>query len=137
MFASSTLAALVLISGSPQSNVIEDRVDLVEINHFYDDQGRLVFDQLIFYDWCPQTSKYQVRAWRLLKKPTQAPRHDSIRGVHQCLWLDGDVLRRVEAKQLRETWTQHDPELTARKDLPRDQRRQLLEYRVETAASQR
>jgi len=32
-------------------DVAREQVDLVELNHFYDEQGRLVFDQLIFYDW--------------------------------------------------------------------------------------
>ena len=35
----------------PVENVTTDEVDLIEVNHFHDEHGRLVFDQVIFYDW--------------------------------------------------------------------------------------
>ena len=34
-------------------------------------------------------------------------------------FFDGNILRQVEAPDIRETWTQHDPEVTNRKFLPR------------------
>ena len=52
---------------NPLEDLARDRVDLIEVNHFYDEQGRLVFDQIIFYDWSPMQCRYQVRDWRLLK----------------------------------------------------------------------
>ena len=33
-------------------DIAREEVDLIEVNHFFDEQGRLVFEQLIFYDWC-------------------------------------------------------------------------------------
>ena len=64
---STSLAVCLTAFGlAPAKTAAVDEVDLVEINHFFDEQGRLVFDQVIFYDWCPEDSRYQVRDWRLL-----------------------------------------------------------------------
>ena len=106
-------------------DVTSDEVDLIEVNHFYDEHGRLVFDQVIFYDWSTSDGRYQVCAWRLLKTPAQVPyRHWSGEGF-VTTWHDGDVLRRVSGKSFRETWTQFDPELVERDFLPKDRRREL------------
>ena len=65
-----TLAVVIsAVSLNPLDGAVTDRVDLIELNHFYDEQGKLVFDQVIFYDWCNEQCRYNVRAWRLLKKP--------------------------------------------------------------------
>ncbi|WP_246120000.1 hypothetical protein [Blastopirellula retiformator] len=102
-----------------------DRVDLVEINHYYDAQGRLVFDQVIFYEWSSKNARFDVVAWRLLKTPAQVPTRDWKRGGYVTSWRDGEVLREVRSIQRRETWTQHDPELIERDYLPRELRRGL------------
>lgn len=123
-----TTAILVLIVGlgsTPRDEVTVDRVDLVELNHFFDDHGRLVLDQLIYYDWSPAESRFQVRAWRLLKNPAQLPKRDGADGEFVARWHDGQVLRKVHARQFRETWTQYDPELFEREFLPKDKRRDL------------
>jgi hypothetical protein len=132
MTAVSTLQAALLLSAlatNPVELAVCDRVELIEVNHFYDESGKHVFDQLIFYDWCEATGRHEVRAWRLLKKPTQYPRRDEPRGTFTALWHDGDVLRSVEARAIRETWTQHDPELSERQALPKNQRRELAKLR--------
>lgn len=113
------------VSATPVEDSLCEKVDLIEVNHFYDEQGKLVLDQLIFYDWSPTDGRFQVRAWRLLKKPTQVPRKDSRTGEYTSLWNDGAVLRKVSASQCRETWTQYDPEFTEREFLPKDKRRDL------------
>lgn len=97
-----------------------ERVDLVEVNHYYDENGTRLLDQAIFYDWCDVTARYQVRGWRLLKTPNQYPQ--------ACPSGYGVALRegRIEARKYRETWTQHDPELTERQWLPREERRELF-----------
>jgi hypothetical protein len=116
---------LSAVGSDAHADIVADRVDLVEYNHFYDEQGRLVFDQLIFYDWSPDDARYQVRAWRLIKKPAQVPQRDINGKGFYCSWQDGDLLRRVHAVTMRETWTQHDPELTEREFLPKERRRDL------------
>lgn len=124
-----TLAVcLATVCLNPVEDVTVDQVDLAEINHFYDEQGRLVFDQIIYYDWDSEQSRYNVRDWRLIKNATQIPQRDWQTGGYASEWKDfkqRDGLRRVEAKSLRETWTQHDPELVEREFLPQEKRRLL------------
>ncbi len=123
----------VLLLAAVGSNPIEtfpcDRVDLIEVNHFHDDQGRLVFDQLIFYEWSPQKGRHQVQAWRLLKNSNQKPRRDFASGEYVSTWLDGDTFREVRAPAARETWTQYDPELVEREHLAKEKRKDLAKVR--------
>ena len=122
----STLCAIVVACGiAPLDDVPYESVDLIEVNHFYDEQGRLVFDQVIFYDWAPRDSRYMVRAWRLVKSPSQLPKQDFREGGYTAVWHDGDILRHVRAESKRETWTQYDPELVEREFLPKERRKEL------------
>ena len=101
-----SLAVVVTAVGlTPYESVTSDRVDLIELNHFYDEHGKHVFDQIIFYDWSAEDSRYHVRAWRLLKKPAQIPTRNWSRGDYITVWHDGEVLRRVRADATRESWT--------------------------------
>lgn len=113
---------------TPAEEVTVDQVDLVEVNHFYDDQGRLVFDQVIYYDWSERHSRFQVRDWRLLKSPAQVPLRDWRGGGYVSEWEDfkqRNGLRRIKTKSIRETWTQYDPELVEREFLPQEKRVEL------------
>lgn len=114
-----------LLGSSPMGSVAVDQVDLIEYNHFYDEQGRHVFDQLIFYDWSRRDARYQIRDWRLVKSNMQVPYKDTQRNFYTATWHDGQVIRQVRATSLRETWTQYDPELVERANLPKEQRREL------------
>ncbi|MCA9124803.1 MAG: hypothetical protein H6822_27170 [Planctomycetaceae bacterium] len=130
------MAALTL---SPADEVTVDQVDLIEVNHFYDDQGRLVFDQVIYYDWSEERSRYQVRDWRLLKTPTQIPLRDWRDGGYVSEWQDfkqRNGLRRVKAKAVRETWTQYDPELVEREFLAQEKRESLTRIQIASPYSQ-
>lgn len=123
---------------SPADGVTVDEVDLVEVNHFYDDQGRLVFDQVIYYDWSPAQHRYQVRDWRLLKTPSQIPVRDWRDGGYVSEWEDfkqRNGLRRVRSKSVRETWTQFDPELVEREFLAQEKREELTRIPVASPVS--
>lgn len=121
-----TIGAIVVALGlNPTEDVAREKVDLMEVNHFYDEQGRLVFDQVIFYDWSPEHSRHMVRAWRLVKNPTQLPERDWREGGYLAVWQDGEIVRRVQAASMRESWTQYDPELVEREFLPKDRRKEL------------
>ncbi len=109
----------------PEDDMLVDEVDLIEINHCYDENGQLVFDQLLFYDWSADKGHYDVRDWRLLKSPIQVPRRSHETGGYVALWRDGNTMRRVHAKTVRETWTQYDPEIIEQEYLPKDKRRSL------------
>jgi hypothetical protein len=136
-----TTVAVCLITAGSSSNldVLNEKVDLIEINHCYDEKGQLVFDQLLFYDWCPLKSHYDVRDWCLLKSPLQIPRRNQETGGYVAMWRDGSVLRKVHAETIRESWTQYDPEIREQQYLPREQRRSFAKQAVRrpsgTAAS--
>ena len=120
---------------NPVDHATVDRVDLAEINHFYDEQGRLVFDQIIYYNWSPEDGRYNVCDWRLIKSPSQIPRRDWQDGGYVSEWNDfkqRDGLRRVEVKSIRESWTQYDPELVEREFLPQEKRRELQKIPLPT-----
>ena len=82
------LAAMCL---DPVEDIARDEVDLIEINHFYDGKGNPVFDQIIFYDWSPTQCRFNVRAWRLLKKPGQVPQRNWKTGKYEAVWHDGGL----------------------------------------------
>ncbi len=135
-----TALAVVLTAATlnpPDQEIVAfDRVDLVEVNHFYDEHGKLVFDQVIFYDWCDQQCRYNVRAWRLLKKPAQVPQRNFEHGDYVAIWQDGTHVRKVRASSYRESWTQYDPELVEREHLPKDKRADLCKLIIK-GSSQR
>jgi hypothetical protein len=136
----SALCAIVVVLGiSPQEDVARETVDLIEVNHFYDEHGRLVFDQVIFYDWSANDARYMVRAWRLVKNPAQLPQRDWKSGGYVAVWQDscqgGEVLRHVHSQAIRETWTQYDPELMEREYLPKERRRELRMVKLSRPAS--
>lgn len=121
--------ALVLLAFQPVELVAAERCDLVELNHFYDEDARLVFSQVIFWDWSEPDARYMVRAWRLVKSQTQLPIRDWRGGGYHAVWTDThasiEVLRHVHAAAFRETWTQYDTELVERDILPKERRREL------------
>jgi hypothetical protein len=119
--------AVLLVGFTPGSNrnagaAIKQRVDLIELNHFVDEDGREVFQQVIFYDWSPLHRRFHVRAWRLVKHQSQIPTRHWNPGRYECTWHDDGVLRKVWSPKLRETWSQQDPERVNRSLLPEDQR---------------
>jgi hypothetical protein len=128
-------AAFVGLNIAPREDVARESVDLIELNHFYDEHGRLVFDQVIFYDWSANDARYNVRAWRLVKNPAQLPQRDWSSGRYSAMWQDGEQLRHIQSKSFRETWTQYDPELVEREYLPKEKRKELRMVRAARPAS--
>jgi hypothetical protein len=120
-----TAACLLVLGMVPVSPVVDDTADVIEINRYYDHEGNLVFQQMIFWDWREEEGAYRVFAWRMVKSPRQYPVFDPWRGQYTLIFLDEGVLRRIRAPSLRETWTQYDPELLDRKFVSPDQRRGL------------
>jgi hypothetical protein len=121
-----TALALTLFAALPQTDIACDCVDLVEVNHVYDFQGKPVLVQAVFYQWRPQQGEYHVRAWRLLKSDDQRPTRDFGRGDWVMVFQDGALLREVRATMFRETWTQYDVERVERDRLPQEYRAGLL-----------
>ncbi len=124
------VSLIVLASGfapgtQGESQVISQSVDLIELNHFVDREGREVFRQILFYDWSVTHHRYIVRAWRLVKTESQVPRRRWAPERYECVWHDEGKLRKVTAPAFNETWTQYDPERENRKLVAEDQRRPL------------
>jgi hypothetical protein len=113
------IAALCIV---PQSTVLRESVGAIERNFYYDEEGRLVFEQVIFCDVID--GEEQVVAWRLIKDPCIIPKRDW-QGGYVATWMDADTVRQVRTGSVRESWTQFDPELVAREKLPNEKRRGL------------
>jgi len=58
---------VVLFCGIPLDNVAVDRVDVTEINHFYNEKGGVVLDQVIYWNYNELYHDYEVVAWRMIK----------------------------------------------------------------------
>lgn len=119
----SFLAAAIAL---PRATVY-DHVDLVELNHFFDGNGKLVFNQVIWWDWSWWHECYLVVAWRIC--PEAHPWRCYRTSLWVSKWRDASStphrMRRVTADFYCETWTQHDPELEDRKRLLPENRRGL------------
>jgi len=105
---------------SKSSQVAEEYVDLIELNHFYDQQGRHVYDQVIFYEQTPETGRFQVRAWCLVEDRdslNRRPVKNLESQIYQVDWFDTDqrMLRKITSHVFRESWTQVDPERVNKK----------------------
>lgn len=124
-FSASFSTASILPNNRHAANTSVAEVDLVELNHFLDDHGREVFRQVIFFDWSRKNRQFEVRAWRLVKHPSQLPRRLDPSSSYLIRWQDKSVTREVRAKSMRETWSQEDPERVNRAVLPENQRRPL------------
>ena len=124
-FVVASILTVASMGASPVETHLVDRVDLIEINHLYDLQGRLVINQLIFYQWDSASQRFQVRAWRLLKSDDQLPRKSWNQDQYICLWRDMNVHRKVYAHNVRETWTTYDPEVMERNLFPIEHRSEL------------
>lgn len=107
---------------------ISERVDLIELNHHYDDLGRHNYDQVIFYEWCPEYKRFHVIAWCLVdEERTRLPKQSIRRGEWTVRWQERDpgVEREVKSELFRETWSQIDPE-RANKELLQEKYRLSL-----------
>ena len=124
------IIALLLASIVPHSPTVEDRVTAIHSNYFYDGEGRLVFQQLLFERFDIDREETIIEAWRIVKCPTQMPEFNHALGLWEARWVDGDVLRRVLADSVSTSWTQFDPELEAREHYSKERRRELRKAEV-------
>ena len=95
------------------------KVDLIEVHHFYDESGRWVFDQLLFWSYHAD-GKLHLRKWRLLKDSSMMPQRGFKKWV--CTWTEHGIERRVEAPAFKETTSTSDHELDDRKFVPKPER---------------
>ena len=116
-------------NGTTSSRELVQSVDLIELNHFYDDLGRHAYDQVIFYEWSPDYRRYHVVAWCLVEDNlSRMPTLDHDRRQYSVRWYDKDarVQRVVWSPMFRETWSTTDPERANKKLLDEKYRVSLL-----------
>lgn len=61
------LASTVLGSSGNHDNVVRDKFDMIEVNHYYDQWGNKSFVQLIYWDWDGRNSKFKCQGWKMMK----------------------------------------------------------------------
>lgn len=122
----------VTVAGRVSSDgTLSECVDLIELNHFYDRQGKHVYDQVIFYERHPGNGKYHVRAWCLVEDReslNRRPLRDEVSNLYRVDWLDNDqqVRRSIRSRLFRESWTHTDPERTDKRQLDERMRLHLV-----------
>jgi hypothetical protein len=116
------------VSASSGSSLVREEVDLIEVNHFHDELGRHVYDQVVFYGWSAAAGDYHVRGWCLLDDPARWPRRNKGSGLYQVIWHDRDqrVQRQIVSRHYTETWTQVDPERVNKRLLDEKHRTSLV-----------
>jgi hypothetical protein len=119
------VALLSIVSLFPSD--LREECELIEANHQHDYSGRWLFDQIIFWEWSIERQTMVVRHW----KPAESLQVRRSGPVYIVEWTDKTLNRRrqVVAKNLRESWTQRDPERENQKILPPFMRSGLLRDR--------
>lgn len=103
---------------------VRDSVETAEQSFFYDEQGRLVFTQIIWWD------RGNVVAWRMVTNGEPCIRRDWQHGGYVCRWNDKETFREVRSKFEMVTHEQFDREIAQRDVLPVCQRRELTKCRA-------
>ncbi len=58
---------LLMLSHVSVPAVVHDRVDVIELNHYLDGKGDIVFDQYVFWIWNPEEERHDAVDWRFCK----------------------------------------------------------------------
>ena len=97
-------------------------VDVIELNHVYDDRCQIRFHQLIYWRWHVSDRKFHVAHWRMVDEQHYVARHGL--GFRDCYQMPDFGMRyTVDANSYRETWTQYDRELLDHAEWPVDRRK--------------
>lgn len=117
------LQILLLLSSLGASDVpcgVEKfNISVAELNHYYDENGKIVFHQVIWMDW--GNNGHHVQAWKWLK---------DVRMVQNwSYFFVGGKLVAIRANSRSTTWTQKDPEVSDRSIRPAHQRSGFPAYK--------
>lgn len=109
-------------------------VDLLELNHKYDDHGKHVYSQVIAWRKDPAKGTYAVAEWKLVEYRESVPSvpKQTSSGRYRVYWpgeFGESRLRFVESAKFRESWTMLDPERENLKQLPQHERALLWSVR--------
>ena len=124
------MIALIALLSIPLNLTTHEHVDAIELNHFFDQRGHLVYDQVIFYERNPANGRFQVRAWVLSDDSQVAHRRPEKKdnGLYECFAVDSNerLTRRIVSRVFRESWSQIDPEREDKKRHPESLRIELV-----------
>lgn len=130
--AEAMIFAILLIAAIPYSDVVRDECDVLELNHFYTGEGKLVFSQWIFFTWNESKSRHDVVEWAMAKGRTMDADTDNLRAMVRPMkdgwrlrFSHAGVSREIMATSFREIHTQYDREVDERENLPKEKRRGL------------
>ena len=101
------IALLLLVIGSKLGT--SEHVDMIELNHNYDNRGQHVFDQVIFWRVDAATRRYQVRGWKICQSQNDYPTRNANGMAELRLGFDSSALK-VRSRAFRESWSHRDPE---------------------------
>jgi len=124
------LFCLLLVVGN--LSVTHDHCDLTELNHYFDAQGRNVYDQVIFYEWSPEHSVYHVRSWIIVEDSQRLPRRNYSNNIYKIRYTDREskIERLITSTHFRESYTQTDPERDNKRLLDERLRHSLIKRLV-------
>lgn len=114
----------------PGAGPVRDEVGRLELNAYHDNEGRLIFRQLVGWDWSDREATWRCVFWRMAKSADLIPQRDWQRGGYVVLFNDDRVFREIRTASYQETWTQTDVEVEDRERLPVCQRRELTPCRA-------
>ena len=140
------LILLLLIGLNPHQGTLEEntvlvqRVDSVEINHVYDNNGRRVLVQLLGRNWHKfdrpryksyffflpykeKTGQHYVEFWVLKKDQIQINKSGNL---WTFTFFEKGALRQIKAPYMYKTWTQYDREMDERNTFRIQERKGLL-----------
>ena len=126
------LALLFICSAAFRSkDTASESVDAIELNHFYDQAGKPIYDQVIFYEKAPETGRFRVRGWCLVddkQELTRRPIKSETTGLYHVDYYDTDakLFRHIKSRIIRESWSQTDPEREDKKHFHESLRRSLI-----------
>lgn len=108
------MIVLIALLSIPLNLTTHEHVDAIELNHFFDQRGHLVYDQLVFWERNPANGRFQVRAWCLVDDRETLNRRPlkNDNGLYECFAVDSNerLTRRIVSRVFRESWSQTDPE---------------------------
>ena len=121
---------LIALLSVPIAFSTHEHVDAIELNHFHDQRGHLVYDQVIFWERTPVNGRFQVRAWCLVDDRETMNRRpiQNDNGLYECFMVASSerLTRRIVSRVFRESWTQTDPEREDKKRHPESLRIELV-----------
>lgn len=137
------LMALVLCAlvgdYDPRKSTPVDHVNMIEVNHVYNELGNESICQLILWEWKDSVNYkdcfgnihkglYVVVQWYRFQDGMMPQQTKG--GNYQCLFFDyrEQIFRIVKAESFVETYTIHDPEVTNSRIFPRKKRRKLSNH---------